>query len=467
MRRPPQSSAFAGALVVALASVTACADRPTEPVSRASLAPSAPRLTTAAPDGTTAERVRRLAAGRGIVPLARPAPVREPLVRLGQALLFDRTLSGNRDIACSTCHLPSHATADGRSLSVGQGAEGLGPLRLHPRGALIARNAPPLFNLGVARRLFWDGRVEREASGNLATPARAHLTPAMRRTFEFGPISALAMFPVTNRAEMRGDDGPRNELAAIPDADFGAIWAAIMRRLGGIPEYRGMFEAAYPGTRFAEMTFAHASNAIAGFIVDRMTFADTPWDRFLRGDDAALTASQLEGAETFLALRCSICHNGPTLSDDDFHNVAVAQIGPGAGDGVDGRDDFGRMRVTGRAEDRYRFRTTPLRNVELTAPYGHSGSILTLRAFIEHYSESDFKLRAFDASPLDAPLRGTLQPNAAAILATRDTLLNGVVLTPALVDQLTAYMGALTDAAARDLSRLAPRRVPSRLAVDR
>ena len=86
----------------------------------------------------------------------------------------------------------------------------------------------------------------------------------------------------------------------------------------------------------------------------------------------------------------------PTFSDDQFHNVAVAQIGPGQGNGVGLRDDFGRMNVTGSPTDRYRFRTTPLRNVELTGPYGHDGASPALREFVEHYSESDLKLLAFD-----------------------------------------------------------------------
>ena len=287
----------------------------------------------------------------------------------------------------------------------------------------------------------------------------------MARAFEFGAISALGMFPVTNRAEMRA--GSSNELADIPDADLNAIWAALMRRLGEIPEYRQMFEAAYPGQRFADMTFAHASNAIAGFVVGRMTFANSPWDRFLAGNDNALTSPQLEGAKTFLTLKCSICHGGSTFSDEQFHNVAVAQIGPGQGNGESRRDDFGRMNVTGDVNDRYSFRTTPLRNVELTGPYGHDGAILTLRGFVEHYSESDKKLLAFDPSPLEPALRGTLVPNASAILSQRDTLLNGVVLSTDLVDKLMAYMSALTDAAARDLRSLTPERVPSGLPVDR
>ena len=90
--------------------------------------------------------------------------------------------------------------------------------------------------------------------------------------------------------------------------------------------------APYPGPRFDDMTIAHASNAIAGFVVDQLTFDDTPWDRFLTGRDDALTPAQLDGAQTFLSLKCSICHNGSTLSDEHFHDVAVAQIGPGVGD---------------------------------------------------------------------------------------------------------------------------------------
>jgi cytochrome c peroxidase len=132
---------------------------------------------------------------------------------------------------------------------------------------------------------------------------------------------------------------------------------------------------------------------------------------------------------------------------------------------MDMRDDFGRMNVTGNPADRYLFRTTPLRNVELTAPYGHDGSIATLRGFVEHYSESDLKLQSFDPSQLEPDLRNTFLANSDAILAQRDTLLNGVVMTPELVDNLVAYLESLTDPAARDLSDVVPRSVPSGLPV--
>ena len=98
--------------------------------------------------------------------------------------------------------------------------------------------------------------------------------------------------------------GGGNELAAFPDDDFTGIWGALIKRLGAIPEYRALFQAAYPGTSFDQMTFAHASNAIGAFFVDQLTFTNAPWDQFLAGDDQALTATQLEGARTFLSLRC-------------------------------------------------------------------------------------------------------------------------------------------------------------------
>ena len=413
---------------------------------------------------TLAAEVRALTAGRGIGPLGRPAPVRPALVELGRALAFDKILSGNKDISCMTCHLPGFATGDGRSLSIGQGATGLGPARVDPHGAFIPRNAPPAFNLFANKALFWDGRVEVLPSGKLRTPAGVKLNPHMASAFEFGAASALPLFPVLSREEMRAPNG--NELADIKDKDPQQVWKALMKRLGAIPEYRRMFEAAYPGTRFSQMNFGHAANAIAGFLVDQFAFNNSPWDQFLEGNDAAMTETQLRGAKDFMSARCSICHNGSTLSDGKFHNVAVAQIGPGKGDGPSGTDDFGRMRETGLATDRYAFRTPALRNVELTGPYGHDGAFTDLRAFVDHYSESDVKLRSFGISALEPLLQPTLQPTADAILASRDTLLNGVVFPTQTIDEVTAFMLALTDPAARDLSHAVPASVPSGLPID-
>lgn len=450
---------------VSLSLLTACdTDKPLQPLLSDESVQTA-KNTSDSPDPLLIQEVRTLATAHGIGPLPAPPHIRPPLVILGQALAFDRILSGGRNISCMTCHVPKFGTGDGKSLAVGEGGTGLGPARSHPDGTFIPRNAPSLYNLAALNNLFWDGRVSVDAAGNFHTPAGAQLTPEMTQVFEFGAVSALAMFPVTSREEMRGHSG--NELAAIPDDDFTAIWAGLMNRLGSIEQYRDLFTSAYPGTKFEDMTFAHASNAIAAFLVERLTFRNAPWDRFLAGNDRALTTRQLEGAKTFLTLRCVECHNGPTFSDDQFHNVAVAQIGPGVGNGVAGNDDFGRENVTGNPADRYRFRTSPLRNIELTAPYGHDGAILDLREFIEHYSDSHVKLLAYDPGPLEPALQGTLVPNATDILATRDPIIEGVVIPDDIIDRLMDYMSALTDEAARNPHRVTPNRVPSKLPVDR
>ena len=157
----PLTRIIHGLVPATLALLAACDhDTPTAATPDPSLAVS--------DNAALAAKVRRLTAGRGITPLERPPHVRPALVQLGQALAFDKILSGNRDIACMTCHMPRFATGDGRSLSIGQGAAGLGTDRVHPESAFIPRNAPPLFNLFALQPLFWDGRVSRDAAGVFA-----------------------------------------------------------------------------------------------------------------------------------------------------------------------------------------------------------------------------------------------------------------------------------------------------------
>ena len=440
-----------------------CGEKVTEPTP--STGPTTPgiQLATAEVSALAAE-VRQLAANRGITPLQPPAPVRRELILLGQALAFDRILSGNRDVSCMTCHLAGLATSDGRSIGIGQGGTGLGPARVHPQGRFIHRSTPPLFNLHAMATLTWDGRFFRNPTTG-AVRAPVSLTAAQQAVLEFGPLSALPMFPVLSRPEMRADAG--NELAAVADGSPQQTWRLLMRRLGAVPQYRTMFESAYPGQSFANMTFAHAGNAMGGWIAAVFASSNSPWDSFLAGNDDALTEAQLRGAKAFLgSAKCGACHNGPLLSDGKFHNVAVPQVGPGFGDGPLGRDDFGRMRKTLNPADKYKFRTPSLRNVELTAPYGHDGAFTTLRGWVEHYSESDLKLRAYDPLQLEPLLEGTLLPTAGEILLTRDSRLTTLVLKPQAVNDILEFLKALTDPGARDLSRVVPTQVPSGLPVD-
>ena len=413
--------------------------------------------------------VRMLARERGLAPIADAPPVRDELVSLGQALAFDKILSGNRDIACMTCHLPGLATGDGRALPVGQGGKGLGPARTHAEGTFIPRNSPPLFNLHRARTLFHDGRLERLDDGSIRNPAGDQVTPQMQRAFEFGAVSAQAMFPVHSRAEMRGAE---NELAAVPDDDHTEVWARLMDRLAAIPEYRILFERAYPETALEDLSFAHASNAIAGFLIAVFTRTETPWDRFLAGDDDQLDAAALRGARAFMTTGCTSCHETPGfrgLPGNEFHNVALAQFGPGMGDGTSGRDDFGRERVTHIPLDRRRFATPALRNVELTAPYGHLGQFKALKGYVEHYADSDARLLGYDigSNVADQALWPTLMDNFDEILANMDERLRSIRFGEATARDLVAFLHALTDDAARDLRGVIPAGVPSGLPIDR
>ncbi len=408
-----------------------------------------------------AKKVRDLAAEHGVGPVAAAPTIRPALVELGQALAFDKILSGNQNISCMTCHHPDLGLGDQRSLSVGEGGAGLGLLRLHPDGTFIPRNAPSLFNLHLLGTMFWDGRVKQTASGELITPAGAQLTPAMKAVFEFGAVSAQAMFPVTSMEEMRGHAG-QNPIANIPASDFTAIWNAYMSRLQAIPRYEVLFEAAYPGTDFSDMTFAHAANAIAGFEIAAYSATNTDWDRFLAGNNDALTQDELKGAEAFFTKgACAGCHSGPAFTNLDHHNTGLAQLGPGKGDGADGRDDFGRQRVSGAVADRYKFRTPPLRNVAITGPWGHDGQFTDLTNFVRHYNDPHAQLLAYDPTEVEEALRPTILDTFAQISATIDPLMNDANLNEVEIGRIVLFLDTLTDPASLDLIHTVPESVPS------
>ncbi|MCP4221163.1 MAG: hypothetical protein GY765_41420, partial [bacterium] len=187
-------------------------------------------------------------------------------VALGKALFFDKELSGNRDVACATCHHPLHSSHDALVLSIGVGGTGLGPERtLGEARSLIPRNAPDIFNRGSAewRTMFWDGRVQLLPNNEIDTPADEETPDGLDNV-----VAAQAMFPVTSADEMRGKkgdldiNGEFNELAAMNGDDFSEIWAALMARLLAIPEYAAWFAEIYPDVPTEELEFKHAANAI-------------------------------------------------------------------------------------------------------------------------------------------------------------------------------------------------------------
>jgi cytochrome c peroxidase len=407
-----------------------------------------------------------------VTPLA-PLPAGDPaLVQLGQALMFDKVLSGNRDVSCATCHNPATGTTDGLSLSIGTGGSGTGAGRtLSKAPQFVPRNSQELFNRGYGEftEMFWDGRVARAPTGELQTPAGNQLPPGLS-----GVLAAQAMIPVTTGLEMRGQPGDLdrfgaiNELAALNDDEPAQIWAAIMNRVLAIPEYVAMFQAAYPAVAPAELGFQHAANAIAAFEVATFTLADSPLDQYLRGNDAALQDDEKRGALLFFGKAgCGSCHLGPHLTDQQFHSLGVPQVGPGFGD--DTPEDHGREGVTGEAVERYRFRTPPLRNVELTGPYMHDGAYTTLEAAVRHYLDTGQALRSYDVTQLREDLRASYVSSSStldAMAASIDPLVrHSLTLSDSEVGDLVAFLKSLTDPAARSLSSAIPASVPSGLPV--
>jgi cytochrome c peroxidase len=407
----------------------------------------------------------------------------EEKIALGNFLFFDKELSGNRNISCATCHHSLTDTGDGLSLPVGEGGRGLGVMRDTGEGAAavherVPRNAPPVFNLGAKefRRIFHDGRVEPDASqpSGFLNPAGDDLPLGLENV-----LAVQAMFPVTSATEMAGQ-GTENVIAIAAAAGNlagpGGVWELLAQRLQVIPDYVDLFMAAYPGeiTQASDITFVHAANAIAAFEAVVWRADKSPFDGFLRGDGGAMSPNQKKGMGLFYgSAGCYRCHSGTFQTDHDFHAIAMPQIGSGKGDGFMGREDFGRERVTGDAADRYRFRTPTLRNVALTAPYGHDGAYNTLEGVIRHHLNPVGSLESYDTGEAVLTLDPRLDP--IDFIAHNEPTVRGAIagqnelpprgLSDRDVDSLIEFLRALTDPNSIDLRIDVPINVPSGLTI--
>lgn len=406
----------------------------------------------------------------GVVPIIAQPPQDSALVDLGQALFFDKELSGNRDIACATCHNPATAMGDGQSLAVGTGGTGVGPARTLGAGRqFVPRNAPTLLNVALGLPyIFWDGRVT-GFGGVFQTPAGQALPPGLPNV-----LAAQAMFPVTNRREMRGDPGDvdvfgkPNELAQVGDSQWAEMWRGVMLRLVAIPAYVGKFNRAFPTVPANQLGFQHAAVALAAFETQALTRIDTPFDRYLRRNDDAMTAEQKRGALLFFGkASCSTCHNGPQIGSGNFVDIGVPQIGPGGT--MEPPLDLGRGELQGNEFYRFAFRVAPLRNVELTGPYFHDGAYSTLDAVVKHYNDVRLSLTGFDPSQLAPDVQALYHGDAGTIASVLERLdfrlQQPLKLTATERSELVAFLKALTDPTARDLSALVPASVPSGLPV--
>lgn len=389
----------------------------------------------AGPDGSDALRERFELAALGDIPYPDDNPPTQERIELGRLLFYDPILGGERDVSCGTCHHPDFAFGDSRQFGAGVSGAGLGPdrqissssvtgesIHLEPRNSQTILNTAFNFAPGGDRPssdgvMFWDGRVS--------------------------SLEVQATKPIESRVEMRGDKYSAE-----------AAFDSVLSRLRAIPEYVRLFEEAFPaeaerarpGERESVIDSSTYARAIAAFereIVGRLT----PFDRFVRGDDDALTDLQRQGLEVFFdEANCAECHTGPMLSDFEFVVSGVPQEGVGK-ETLPG-DDTGREEATGVPADRYAFRVPTLRNVEITGPYMHDGVFETLEEVVRFYNQG--------ARPRHPEISDDMVDPA---------LPEPLGLTEEEIDALVAFLRSLTDPG-RGLPELlvtVPEKVPSGL----
>jgi cytochrome c peroxidase len=334
-----------GALFIGIAAVNCGGDGP---------------ATAPPPDSTPSLRARALAAGLRPLPLAPARPTENEYqpdrVKLGHLLFFDPIISGPRDVACSTCHLPGRAFTDGRQFPSGAGASGLGPDRTEPAPSplrLMPRNSPTVFNVGLFGRMG----TEPSVNGTMFWGANA-----------FG-IEDQVLNPMAADNELRGL--AYDKVVALD---------SVVARLRANAEYVSLFAAAFADGGTSEpadpqhlVTTLRLRRALAAYLRELVT-PHAPIDDYLAGNDAALTSAQQQGLALFVGkANCVACHTGPLFSDFTPHVIGVAQMGLGR-DTTPG-DDLGWGEHGGTP---YSFRTPPLRYVTRTAPYFHDGAAATL-----------------------------------------------------------------------------------------
>lgn len=274
-------------------------------------------------------------------------PLSAVKIELGELLYFDKRMSGNSQVSCANCHIPDMGWGDGGDLSLGY------------TNTLHWRNSQTIINAVYLQKFFWGGSarsLELQAKSAWTGNAAGNLDPAMAE-----------------------------------------------ERMRQIPEYVRLFQEAFGADA---PSFGDALRAVAAF-ESTITSRNVPYDLYLEGDDDALTDAAKRGLNLFVgSAGCMECHSGRLLTDESFHNLAVPENSQFATDpqrqimlryktranGVTeeiyrtAATDLGLYYVTKRDEDKGKFRTPPLREVNQTGPYMHNGVFFTLEEVVEFYN---------------------------------------------------------------------------------
>ncbi|MDX1563359.1 MAG: cytochrome c peroxidase [Gammaproteobacteria bacterium] len=321
------------------------------------------------------------------VPVPPENPITEPKRVLGKILFWDEQLSSDDTVACGTCHRPAAGGADPRaglhpgslpgSFDDVRGSPGIrlmdrdGDPVEHPIFGLAPqvtqRTAPSIFGALWADEVFWDGR----AGGQFVDPLSGQTIIAAGGALETQALATLA-----NSAEMAKTDRAWHELTdklagtsplALADRWPADVASAIAER----PSYPELFAAAFGDPA---ITPARIAMAIASY--ERTLIPDqTPWDRYVAGDDDALSQVEQFGWQAFDALRCTSCHVPPLFTSNDFANIGLRRS----------RYDAGREAVTGDPEDAGEMRIPSLRNVGLRERLMHTGEFSDVGGAVAFY----------------------------------------------------------------------------------
>jgi cytochrome c peroxidase len=285
------------------------------------------------------------------LPVEMPVPPGNPgtaeRVALGRLLFWDPILSGNKDVACATCHHPAFGYSDALDLSIGTNGTGLGAARTTRPGQParpVKRNSQTVLNTA------FNGLTSDRPANPLDAP--------MFWDLRVRSLEAQALEPLKAAEEMRGDAYP--ESRAVGE---------VVARLAAIPEYRRLFGRAFGGA--SQVTDVNLGHALAAF-ERTLVAANSPFDRYMRGDTTAMTPDQIAGMERFQSTGCVNCHSGPMFSDFATHVLGVPDNArlPESDAGVGGT---------------FAFRTPTLRNLVSTAPYMHNGTFATLDDVLNFY----------------------------------------------------------------------------------
>jgi cytochrome c peroxidase len=389
------------------------------------------------------------------------------LANTGRLLFFDTVAGLNNDNNCSGCHSPTNGFGDTQSIAIGIENNGVvGPGRTGPRNQ---RRSPMIANTAFFPNLMWNSRFAALSDDPFDNSAGFLFPEPEGFSLSNQPhlLTAQAFIPPTERVEVAGFD--------FPGGNFD-IRDGVLRRINDVAEYRARFAKSFPAVQQGgPITFDMFGRAIAEFEFT-LVFADAPIDRFARGMKHALTDNQKSGALLFFgAARCVECHrvSGPSnemFSDFAAHAIGVPQIAPLAGnvafDGPAANEDFGLEQITANPDDRYKFRTSPIRNVALQTAFFHNGAFTRLEDAIVHHLDVFTSLRRYSAAAAGVAedLRALMGPVEPVLARIDPILATPIQLSDEEIHDLVEFvrLGLLDRRAMPDnLKKLIPRELPS------